>query len=85
MEMNRREFVLTTIAAAAGTSVPITLTILPRRERTAWIYGDPYAATVVEGGLGGRDFASSRDAAMRFRTGDEDRDRYVLGWGPSYA
>lgn len=85
MKMNRREFVLTTTAAAVATSLPVSLAISHSREETTWIHGDPYAATVMEGGLGGRDFASSRDAALRFRTSGEERDRYVLGWDSQHA
>ena len=77
--MNRREFIVTTTTVAAAAAFPFQLPHSFARERTVLIDGDPYTATVPEGGLGGNDFASSRDCAMRFRVSAEERDRYVLG------
>lgn len=79
MALNRREFIVTTTTAAAAAALPFQFPHSIPREASALMEGDPYAATLHEGGLGGTDFASARHCAMRHRTSAEERDRYVLG------
>lgn len=81
MELNRREFLVATTIVAAAAVVPAARAADPpvMREPITWLHGDPYLASVIEGALGGRELHAVRDQALRFRTGEQDRDRYVLG------
>ena len=80
MKQTRREFVVTAAVVAGGAALwtPQAAGEAPAIE-TAMLEGDPYLATVDHGGLGGRSFDAARDHALRFRTPEIDRDRYLLG------
>jgi hypothetical protein len=43
------------------------------------LLGDPYEATVPDGGFRRRSFDDARHYALRFRSTDFDRDREFLG------
>lgn len=88
MQLSRREFLVGTAALAAAAALPATGRAFDApmmREPITWLHGDPYLASVLEGPLTGREFHVVRDQAMRFRTGEVDRDRYVLGLELTHA
>ncbi|HUP49070.1 MAG TPA: hypothetical protein VNA04_09815 [Thermoanaerobaculia bacterium] len=80
MKQTRREFLVTSAVVAGGTVLWAPVAgggePVPQHEM---FEGDPYLATVDDGGLGGRSFEAARDHALRFRTPGADRDRCVLG------
>lgn len=89
MSQTRREFLVTSAAALCATAATTTLDLAAASPAATieessppgvdWIYGDPYIASADHPGLGARTFDEAREAALRFRTTEEERHRYVLG------
>jgi hypothetical protein len=81
MKQTRREFLVTTAVVAGGSALlPSVAGAAPElAAHPTMLIGDPYEATVPDGGFGRRSFNEARHYALRFRSTDFDRDREFLG------
>jgi hypothetical protein len=81
MKQTRREFLVTTAVVAGGSALlPSIAGAAPELPaRPVMLLGDPYEATVPDGGFRRRSFDDARHYALRFRSTDFDRDREFLG------
>jgi len=81
MRQTRREFLVTTaVVAGASALLPSMASAVPEPlAGPAMLIGDPYQASIPDGGFGRRSFEDARHYAIRFRSTESDRDREFLG------
>ena len=81
MKQTRREFLVTTAVVAGGSALlPSIVAAAPEPAAApVMLAGDPYQATVPDGGFGRLALDDARQHALRFRSTGFDRDREFLG------
>ena len=81
MKQTRREFLVTTAVVAGGSALlPSIVSASPEpASAPVMLAGDPYQATVPDGGFGRLALDDARQHALRFHSTGLDRDREFLG------